>query len=156
MSMDYEDDIMVGDLNTTRSAYKMLMLANAKPTRLFSFANTIGIGVKVKDSLGGEIREKNRFYKELTKEDYSKLKIGEEKAMKILKNTGAQKIIHSGYGATDLGGTIKIKKHLDEKLQTEYKNLYVCDGSVLPQEIRFSPTLTLICLSKYLAKHLLN
>lgn len=155
MSLEYEDDILVGDLNATRFFYKMLMLGNGKPGRLFSYANTIGVGVKVKDNLGGEIRN-NKFFKELTDEDIKKLKLGQDKALKILKSAGANNIFKSAYGATDLGGTLKIQKHVDEKLQTEYKNLFVCDGSIIPEDVRISPTLTLICLGKYLAKHLLS
>ena len=112
MSTEYEDDILVGDLNATRFFYKMLMLANGKPGRFFSYSNSIGIGVKVKDNLGGEIRKNNHYYKPLTEEDRKKLKLGGEKALKILKSAGATKIFHSAYGATDLGGTIKIQKHM--------------------------------------------
>jgi choline dehydrogenase-like flavoprotein len=154
MSMDYEDDVVVGDLNTTKGFYRMLMLANAKPQRLFSHASTVGIGVKVKDSLGGEIREKNRFYKQLTEDDRNKLKRGGEKALKILQSAGATNIFQTAYGATDLGGTLKIGKHVDKNLQTEFENLYVCDGSVIPEDVRLSPTLTLLCLGKHLAKNL--
>lgn len=155
MGTAYEDDIMLGDLNTTKGNYRMLMLANAKPERLFSYSDTIGIGVKVKDKLGGEIRN-NSFYKQLTDGDRTKLKLGEEKAVEILKSAGATNIFHSSYGATDIYGTLKIGKHVDKNLQTEYANLYVCDGSLIPEDVRVSPTLTLISLASYLAENLFS
>ena len=154
-SLKYDDDMQIGDLNATKSFYRLMMLTSGKPGRLFSFSSSIGIGVKVKDELGGELFKSNRYHKQLTKEDYSKLKKGEEIAEKILKSAGAKNIFRSSYGATNLGGTIDIRKYLDEKLQTEYENLFVCDGSILPENVRVSPNLTLICLAKYLANHLL-
>jgi choline dehydrogenase-like flavoprotein len=92
----------------------------------------------------------------LTREESKKLKKGEEAAIKILKNAGANHIFHSGTGAAHVGGLVRIQEHLDERLQTEYINLHVCDGSVIPENIRSSPTLTLVCLGKYLARHLLS
>lgn len=154
-SMQYDDDIQIGDLNATKTFYRVMMLASGKPERLFSFSKSIGVGVKVKDERGGKLLPNNRYHKELSKEDYSKLKKGEEVAEKILKSAGAKNIFRSSYGATNLGGTLSIKKHLDENLQTEYDNLYVCDGSIIPENVRISPNLTLVCLGKYLAKHLL-
>ncbi len=154
MSTDYEDGTLLGDGNTIKSLFKMLMLVNLKFSRLFSFSNSIGIGVKVKDNLSGELLKNGKYFKQLTKEDYARLKKGEEQAMKILKNAGAKHIFSAGYGATDLGGTLEIGKHVDKNLQTEYNNLYVCDGSLIPENVRVSPTLTLICLGKYLANNL--
>ena len=155
-ALQLDDDVQIGDLNATKSFYRVMMLASGKPERLFSFSKSIGVGVKVKDEPGGELLENNRYHKKLTEEDYSKLKKGEEVAEEILKSAGAKNIFRSSYGATNLGGTISIKKHLDEKLQTAFDNLFVCDGSIIPGDVRISPNLTLICLAKYLAKHLLS
>jgi hypothetical protein len=154
MSTDFDDDIALGDGNVSRFFYRLLMLAKLKLLRLSSYSKCIGVGVKLKDGLGGALQEDGRYYKELTKEESRKLKKGEEAAIKILKNAGANHIFHSGFGAGHVGGLIRIQEHLDERLQTEYINLHVCDGSLIPENIRLAPTLTLICLGKYLAKHL--
>jgi len=92
-------------------------------------------------------------YKELTKEDFRKLEKGEEVARQIIRHAGGKNIFKSVVGASHLGGAIRIKEHIDENLETECSNLHVCDGSVLPENVN-TPTLTLICLGKYLAKRL--
>lgn len=155
MSTDYIDDISYGDGNMTRALFQMLMLSNFNFRLLFSFANTIGVGVKLKDSLGGELKEDGRYNKRLTEQEIKKLKKGEESAVKILKNAGAKYIYKGKLIAANPGGVVRFNEHIDNNLETKYKNLYVCDASVLSENMRVTPTLTLICLSKYLAKNLL-
>jgi hypothetical protein len=75
-------------------------------------------------------------------------------ARRIIQNAGGKHIFKAPLSASHVGGVIRVKEHLDEKLQTEYANLHVCDGSVIPESFRGAPTLTLICLGKYLANHL--
>jgi hypothetical protein len=107
-----------------------------------------------KEGLGGTLREDGRYYKELKKEDLGELEKGEKMARQIIRNAGGKHIIKSSIGAAQIGGVIRIREHLDENLQTEYSNLHVCDGSVIPENVKVSPTLTLICLGKYLANRL--
>ncbi len=76
------------------------------------------------------------------------------RASEILKNAGAKNIFKSWYIAAHPGGTAKINDVVDSDLQTEHKNLYVCDCSVIPEAWGLPPTLTLIGLGKRLAKHL--
>jgi choline dehydrogenase-like flavoprotein len=45
---------------------------------------------------------------------------------------------------------------LDENLQTEVKNLYVCDASTFPEALDRPTVLTIIGLAKRLSDHLLN
>ncbi|NOU17192.1 MAG: NAD(P)-binding protein [Bacteroidales bacterium] len=154
MSSDFQDDIAIADGNLNRFFYKMLTIATLRIKHYNSFTSSIGVGVKVKDSLAGKMLENGHFYKELTKTELEKIKIGEERATKILKNAGAKNIIRSVVSAGQVAGVIKLQEDLDNNLETKYKNLYVCDGSIIPEKNRVSPTLTLICLAKYLAKHL--
>lgn len=156
MSADIGDDIVIGDANLPRTFYQIIMLASLKFSRLFSFSNSMAIGVVVKDGLGGGLQKNGSYHKQLIQEEYRKLKKGEEVATKILKNAGAKNIFNTGIDAGNVGGVLRIHEHLDENMQTEYNNLYVCDGSVIPENVRVYPTLTLICLAKYLAKHLLS
>jgi predicted ATPase len=53
------------------------------------------------------------------------------------------------------GGTSKIGHIVDANLETKYKNLYVCDCSVIPEAWGLPPTSTILSLGKYLSKHLL-
>lgn len=148
-----DDGIRVGDANFDRTWDRLIMLGQRRWVRAFSYAKGIGLGVMVKDSFGGELREDGRYHKQLTTEDFAKLARGEEAARRIIEHAGGRNVRKSRISASHVGGAIRIKEHVDEKLETEYRNLHVCDGSVLPAEIS-TPTLPLICLGKYLAKHL--
>ncbi|WP_034246244.1 GMC family oxidoreductase N-terminal domain-containing protein [Aquimarina atlantica] len=150
-----DNDIELMDANFHRFLFNVGMLVSAKPLRIASYPKHIGITVKVKEPLGGQLTEKGKYLKKLTEEDHRKLKKGMEVAHEILKNTGARKIFKTNLISGGALGTVKIKKHIDENLQTEYNNLYVCDGSVLPESDRVTPTLTLVCLAKYLSRHLI-
>ena len=74
---------------------------------------------------------------------------------KILENMGAKDIYSSWLLAAHPGGSVKIGEHLDMNLMTQVKNLYVCDCSVIPEELGLPPTFTLLSLGKRLAKHLM-
>lgn len=154
MGAHLEDDIALGDANAGRAFHRMFMLGHRRFLRAFMHSKSIGVGVMVKDGLGGEMLEGGRYNKQLTKEDYRKLEKGEQMARQIIENAGGKHIYKTPLSAAHLGGTIRIKEHLDEHLQTEYSNLHVCDGAVIPETVRVSPALTLICLGKYLANHL--
>ncbi|HSG17062.1 MAG TPA: GMC oxidoreductase [Anaerolineae bacterium] len=45
---------------------------------------------------------------------------------------------------------------LSRDLETEIKNLYVCDASVFPQALARPTVLTIISLAKRLAEHLIG
>jgi len=154
MGGEFQDDIGLGDGNLTRASYRMLMLSYRRFIRAFFHSRSIGVGVMVSEGLGGGLQEDGRYHKQLKKEDFGKLEKGEQMARRIIKNAGGKHIFKSPLSAAHVGGTIRIKEHLDERLQTEYSNLYVCDGSLIPENANISPTLTLICLGKYLANHL--
>jgi hypothetical protein len=154
MGAALEDDIGVGDANPARAFYRMFMLGNGKFIRAFFHSKSIGVGVMVKDGLGGKLQEDGRYYKRLEKEDVRKLEKGEAMARQIIQKAGGKHIFKSALTAAQIGGAIRIKEHVDENLQTEYSNLHVCDGSVIPENVKISPTLTLVCLGKYLANRL--
>ena len=56
--------------------------------------------------------------------------------------------------ASHPGGTVKIGQLVDTNLETEYRNLYVCDCSVIPEAWGLPPELTIVGLGKRLARHL--
>jgi len=154
MGQVVEDNIGVGDGNFPRAFYRMFMLSHRRFIRAFRHSRSIGVLTMVKEGLGGGLREDGRYYKEFTREDVSKFKRAEELGRQILRQAGARHIFKSKPAASHIGGSIRIKEHLDESLQTEYRNLHVCDGSVIPVNVRIAPTFTLICLGKYLANRL--
>lgn len=157
MSCIYEDGIELGDANIPQPLHRPMMLGGMKLRHLFSYPESLGIGVKVKDDLGGVLKDDGRFFKVFDREDRLRLSKGKQEAVKILQKAGAKNIIDFGLTAAGrVGGLIRIQEHLDEKLETQYRNLYVCDGSVIPDDMRGTPTLTLICLGRYLSKHLLS
>jgi choline dehydrogenase-like flavoprotein len=154
MGMDVKDGVGVADANFARTMYRLFMLSQRRVIRAFRHSKSIGVGVMVKDRLGGGLREDGRYHKELTKEDRGKLKDGERIARQIIQNAGGKHVFTSSLGAAHVGGAIRITEHVDADLQTEYTNLYVCDGSVIPENVDVTPTLTLICLGKYLVNQL--
>ncbi len=154
MGANLEDDIGIGDANFAKILYRMVMLGSRRFIRAFLHSQSMGVGVMVKESLGGELREDGRYYKELQAEDLRKLAKGEEMARQIIRNAGGKRLFKTNLGAAHIGGAIRIKEHVDENLETEFRNLFVCDGSVIPESVAVSPTLTLICLGKYLGNHI--
>ena len=151
---DLEDDISVGDANLGSTIYRMFMLGQRRLLRACQHSRSIALGVMIRDELGGVLRDDNRYHKELTGEERGRLEKGEQIARRILQHAGAKDVFSTPVGAGHVGGTIRIKEHVDENLQTEYRNLYVCDGSVIPETVKISPALPLICLGKYLAARL--
>ena len=80
---------------------------------------------------------------------------GEEAARQVLARAGATRVFNFGLSvAGRVGGFVRLGEHLDAQLQTRLRNLHVCDGSVIPDAMRGTPTLTLLSLSRYLARHL--
>lgn len=149
------DDIELGDANATRLLHRMIMLGERKLKHLFAFPESIGIGVKIKDGLSGRLHEDGRLHKTLGREDHLKLDKGRQQALQILRQCGARNIVELSVAAAGrVGGLIRISEHIDARLETQYRNLHVCDGSVIPDDMRGTPTLTLVCLGRYLARQL--
>lgn len=150
-----DGDIHVGDGNFSRTLHRMIMLSNRRFIRAFLHANTICMGVMVTERSGGRL-ENGRYYKQLTEADHQKLAKGEAAARHIIQKSGGKNLFKTPLSAAHLGGSIRIKDHVSETLETEYRNLHVCDGSLIPESgygVQ-TPTLVLICLGKYLGKHL--
>lgn len=156
MSCTCEEGIELGDANVPKVIHRPMMLGRLKFRHCFSFPETLGIGVKVKDELGGTLSCGGKLRKTFSREDQLKLEKGKREALRILQHAGAKDIFDFGVTAAGrIGGMVRIQEHVDKNLQTRFRNLYVCDGSVLPDAERGSPSITLICLAKYLSKHIL-
>ena len=116
----------------------------------------IGLMVKIRDERSGYIQPDGTITKPVTQKDQEKLQKGISMAKKILAKAGADigSFMISKYQGAHLGGTAAIGEVVDRDLQSEIKNLYVCDGSVLPVAPGLPPILTIIALAKRLAKKL--
>jgi choline dehydrogenase-like flavoprotein len=154
MAADLGDGIALGDASLPRAIYRLYMLTNGRFVRMWLHSKTVGVGVEVRDALGGGLREDGSFHKELTREDLQKLDQGVQAARRIVEKAGGKYLLTSRMRAIQLGGTLRIGEQLDEGLQTEIAHLHVCDGSVIPQDVKVPPTVTLVCLGKYLANRL--
>jgi translation initiation factor 2 gamma subunit (eIF-2gamma) len=149
-----EDGITMTDFNLPRLMKLAFDLEVFKFKQAFSYSNVVPIMVKVKDGLGGSIKNGSWIWKTLKSEDKKKLDKGHLHAKKILENAGATDVYRSWYIAAHPGGTVKIGEHVDTNLKTKFDNLYVCDCSVIPEAWGLPPTFTLLALGKRLAKHL--
>lgn len=155
MSSDCAGEFALADGSVTRLFFKALVLGSLKLSKLFSYAACVGVGIKIQDGPSGVLRSDGSYHKTFSGEERARLKHGEQAAAQILRHAGARQIFRSTLGSVHVGGLVRIREHLDEALQTQYADLHVCDASVIPQNVRVAPTLSLICLGKYLAGRLL-
>ncbi len=151
-----DDGIVMTDFNLPHLMKIAFDLEVFRFGKAFSYSNVVPIMIKVKDGLGGQIKDGGWIWKTLKKKDKAKLDKGAAHAKKILENAGASNIYRSWVLAAHPGGTIKIGEHVDTNLKTKFENLYVCDCSVIPEAWGLPPTFTLLALGKRLSKHLLN
>jgi choline dehydrogenase-like flavoprotein len=123
---------------------------------LLPTAHLLGIMVKIKDSNRGRIINQKKFEKSPTPDDRIKLDKGIQAAREILIKCGVDptSILISDIQGAHPGGTAAIGEIVDHNFQTEIKNLYVCDGSILPESPGLPPIMTIAALAKHLAAYL--
>ena len=92
------------------------------------------------------------FSKPLTYDDQWKLDKGANIAEKILLKAGCSpdSIFSTDVRAAHPGGTARIGEIVDADLRTKFKNLYVCDTSVIPQSWGLPPVWTMVSFGKRL------
>jgi hypothetical protein len=151
-----DEGIMMTDMALPWAVDQVFTAQVLRFWRLFEHRKTLRIMIKVRDDLSGRLTDSGGVRKVLTDDDRHRLNRGFEMAKQILEKAGAKGIYKTWYLAAHPGGTVKIGEFIDSDLKVIGKeNLYVCDCSVLPEPWGLPPTLTLICLAKRLAKHLL-
>lgn len=148
------EGILVGDGCMPRALYRGQMLGGLKVRDFFRHGSHIGVGVMVRDGLGGSLREDGRLHKEFTREELQKLDKGAELAGRIVAQAGGRNVVRTELSAAHVGGLLQFGEHVNASLETEVDNLHVCDSSLLPANVRLTPVFTLVCLGKYLAKRL--
>lgn len=114
----------------------------------------LGIMVKIKDDSIGDVSIDGRIKKTMTFNDLGKLNKGVRIAKEILKKAGVDHryIKIRGPGGAHPGGTAAIGEVVDQNQETEIKNLFVSDASVLPTSPGLPPMLTIIALAKRLSR----
>ena len=116
--------------------------------------NLIGIMVKISDTAEGVVYADGSVSKGVSEDDKRKLEQGTKMAEEILIKSGANKdsiLVTNPQGAHP-GGTAAIGRVINNKLETEVNNLYVCDASIFPTSPGMPPILTIVALAKKLAK----
>ena len=118
----------------------------------------MGIMIKIKDEPIGCVHNDGNIRKTMTSEDSRKLNASIPIAKEILQKAGVghRYITTKAIGGYHPGGTAAIGQVVDRNLETEIKNLFVSDASVLPTSPGLPPMLTIMALSKRLAKRLID
>jgi choline dehydrogenase-like flavoprotein len=118
--------------------------------------NTLGVMIKLKDSISGGVFADGKISKPLVGNDRERQRGAEEMCRKILKAAGADpsSMFMTPLRGTHPSGTVRIGTMLNTNLQTEIAGLYVCDASTFPEALARPTVLTIIGLGKRLAKHL--
>jgi choline dehydrogenase-like flavoprotein len=118
--------------------------------------NTLGVMIKLKDSVSGGVFRDGRISKPMVGNDLERQTGAEQVCRKILKEAGADpaSMFMTPLRGTHPSGTVRIGTMLDEDLQTQISGLYVCDASTFPEALARPTVLTIIGLAKRLAKTL--
>lgn len=127
--------------------------------RVPKFPRMLGVMVKIKEGLKGYVRHGGEISMPLTEEDMRRAHEGFDVARSILVEAGCEpeSIFWNPPRGTHPCSTVRIGDHVDENLKMhDVDNLYVSDASTFPMPLMRPPTLTIIGLSKRLAKHLVG
>ena len=154
MEARLEDSLVLRDSNFHKLPFRMFMLRYMQLSRMFKYEEHIGVTVMTHDNVGGELSADGRYNKTLDAAVFDKLARGEQAARAILERAGASDIFKTPLFTGGVHGTLRIGGDVDARLETSVRDLYVCDGSLIPENGRVAPTLTLLCLAKYLADYL--
>lgn len=156
-----DDGILFSDISCSRMFnYGILAYTGVKGLAFMRKAakhnKLLCVMVKVKDELNGRVNEDGNIYKPIDEEAQKRIKKGSSIAKEILLKSGVKSkniVVGKAWGGHP-GGTVPLGKHLDNNCQTEIKNCFCVDNSIIPEPWGLPPTLTIIAMAKRLAKHL--
>ena len=121
---------------------------------------TLGVMIKLKDDISGSVESERSISKPFTANDRKKLGHASAVAKQILVKAGADpnSLLMTPLRGTHPCATVRLGPEgvLDQDLQTEIENLYVCDASAFPESLARPTVLTIIGLGKRLVEHLLR
>jgi choline dehydrogenase-like flavoprotein len=120
------------------------------------WGRTLGVMIKLKDEISGEVDASGRVSKGLTARDSDRLRQAEAVAGRILRQAGCapDTILTTPLRGTHPSATVRVGSMLNTDLETEVAGLYVCDASVFPEALGRPTVLTIIALARRLAEHL--
>jgi len=153
LDVDLGNGVYLGDGTMNASLFKLVMMSNFRWRQMFAHPETVAVGILINDSMGGEIRRDGQYRKQLTPQELHKLGKADVLARRILENARARNLFRTRLVAGIPGGALRHGAHFDHNLETQVRNLHVCDHSVI-SDVRITPTVTLISLGRYLAKRL--
>lgn len=156
-----EDGILLSDISASRMlSFGVMAYSGADGMAYMPKAlqreKLLCIMVKVRDELNGRVNADGTIYKPLDDGARQRLTKGIGIATEILMKAGVKRkdmLACRPFGGHP-GGTVPLGKHLDSDCQTEIKNCYCVDNSIIPEPWGLPPTLTVIAMAKRLAKHL--
>ena len=113
----------------------------------------VGIMTKIADEPVGRVEPAGRVSKPVTPRDRERLQAGSSLAKEILIKAGVDEksVVLSRVQGAHPGGTAAIGRVVDANLETDVRNLFVCDASVLPAAPGLPPIVTIVALAKRLA-----
>ncbi|NHZ65063.1 GMC family oxidoreductase N-terminal domain-containing protein [Massilia genomosp. 1] len=145
--------ISLADMTLPKPMYQAFTAQAGRFDRLFAHRRTLSIMVKIADQAGGAVGPR-WVDKTLHQRDRDKLAQGEAMARAILAGCGATHVFKSHHFAAHPGGSVRIGDGVDATLQAGAAGVHVCDASVIPGPWGLPPTLTLLCLGKWLGQRL--
>ena len=155
-SKDTELDVMYSTLIDPWLMYPIIMAVKGAtwPLTWPRWGRTLGVMIKLRDEISGDIDERGVVSKGLTRGDHARLDRAEQVARRILVHAGCDEntIIRTPLRGTHPSATARIGDVVNADLQTGVENLYVCDASVFPEALGRPTVLTILALARRLAR----
>ena len=151
METTLEEGTVLKDASVHKLPFRLLMLQYGQLSRMFAYPEHIGVTVTARDEVGGGLSTDGRYHKSIDAVVFDRLTRGEQAARVILERAGAVDVFKAPMFPGNALGTLRVGIDVDASLETSVRDLYVCDGSLIPENGRVAPTLTLLSLAKYLA-----
>jgi choline dehydrogenase-like flavoprotein len=120
------------------------------------WANTLGVMIKLRDDLAGEIVSERDITKPFTAADQARLDKALVAARQVLIRAGADEdtLFVTPPRGTHPCATVRVGGLLDRDLHTEVDGLYVCDASAFPAALARPTVVTILALGLRLVDHL--
>jgi len=128
------------------------------PYSLANYNNIYAIMIKVRDSLDGMANIDDSFSKPIDYNIQATLNKSTAICQEILARAGCnwKEMRNTCVIAAHPGGTMRIGNLLDKDLQTQIKNCYCMDTSIIPEPWGLPPVVTLVGMAKRLSKKILG
>lgn len=156
----YDEGIRLGTLMDPRlmTFFSLAKTGVTQAAKALAYNRMIGILVKVKDDLGGYVDTNGEVSKALTQADLDKIRKGAGISREILIAAGcpADSVVMGEIRGAHPSGTCRIGDVVNDELETEIDNLYVCDASVFPEALDRPTVITIIAFGKRLVRHILE